>query len=492
MRSFLVFSLLLLIIACGKKTGEDDQATLQPDSVAEITLTARATLPPPPPPAEILASLKPLSLPFNTESLPRNEDWRQKEIDQVILTALHEETVESLTLRLRDSLDQPADEPPKMLPDSYWALGTIGKQNEYTTVVIGSSIRRHGVKDVEYTLITFTPDGKIIDKLVISEEEASEGDRDDTESVIQANGNITTTQTNIYSEPYDILGRKETIIYSIDHTGKFKQESRDQQYKETVVDWYDIPEAGLLSIEKGRGNSIHFSLVVGSGESCTGAVSGMASLQPGGKSFIYRSHTDSETPSCTLTFVPGLDKMVLTEEGDICEHGFKCQFAGTYKKITSEKISGVPYSVRFWLGKPVGEFTCELTKLFSYVDDKFKCGAKAREEWDPEDLSYYAGPAFPQEKIKTVHPLLSGIDIAWEHGEIQAINFKFEKELSVESVQRIFNLPRTKQDWSVHFGDIFDIFYGGFTEEDIASNDLKLLRIESLTLVAFEHMGSGD
>ncbi|HEY5824125.1 MAG TPA: hypothetical protein VIT44_07165 [Cyclobacteriaceae bacterium] len=488
MRLIIVFSCIVLLTSCGKKPeGKESQLTdiSPPDSLTTIsTITYPDT--PSAPPDEILKLIKPLSLPLNTENLPRNDVWTDKEVEQMEGHVLHPETVKLMGIRKRDSLELARVEPNMQLGDNhYWTLGKIGEQSDYVVVLVGS----RGYQ-VNYSLITFTAEGKIIDHLRLSEETASEGEGYDTEAIIDSEGTISITDGQVYSDPYEILGPISETSYTINDSGKFIKGSTKESHKETTVDWYGIPNTGLLKMEEVRRNSVRFILTVGSGESCTGEVSGLALLQSGGKSFVFEN--SPEGASCTLTFIPESGKIVLREQGDGCEHGFKCQFAGTYEKIATEKISGVSYRVISWLGAPVDKFTCELQKRFSYEDDGFKCGVKPTEKWDPEKPSYYAGPVFPVDKVKMVHPLISNIDIVWEHGEIQTIRFTFENELSVESVQRIFNLPRTKEDWTTYYSYIFDISYGSLRLEDINTNDFKLLRVKSLDLVAFEHMGAGD
>jgi hypothetical protein len=194
-----------------------------------------------------------------------------------------------------------------------------------------------------------------------------------------------------------------------------------------------------------------------------------------------------------LVFTPGQDKMTLEEkEGRGCEHGIKCQFGGTYKKVTSEKFSGAPDYLRFWLRQSVEKLTCTLLKTLNYEDEKFKCGAKLSKKPDPRDDSWNAGPVFPKEKAKLIHPLLSNLEIDWEHGDVRVLTFTFEKELSVQAVQRIFNLPRTKEDWDTYYNVIQNIEYDNLTEDQIRTSDLKLQFVKSLTLTGFEHMGAGD
>src|SRR6185503_4239227 len=163
----------------------------------------------------------------------------------------------------------------------YWFVGKLNQQKEFVTVLVGN----HG-QDVIYNLVTFTTEGKIIDHLRLSEERGFEGEGHSIESVINDEGKISVTWSDNYSDPYKYLGPESTTLYSIDNTGKFKKENTEQNYMETSVDWYAIPGAGLLSIEKGRGNDLLFSLEVGAGESCTGELSAIAVPGPDGKSFI--------------------------------------------------------------------------------------------------------------------------------------------------------------------------------------------------------------
>jgi hypothetical protein len=449
MRKLFILSLIFLLVGCSKKkAGEENLTDLAvPDSTTEIGVPVRTSLLPPRPPEEILESLEPLTLPFSTESLPRNEDSGYANLQKAIATALHPETVKRMELRIPDSTKLIAVEPNRQLGEThYWLVGKLNGQKEFVTALVGN----HG-HDVIYNLVTFSKEGKIIDHLRLSEERGFEGEGHSIESVINNEGKISVTWSNNYSDPYKYLGPESTTLYTIDNTGKFKQATTEQNYMETSVDWYAIPGAGLLSIEKGRGTDFLFSLEVGAGESCTGELSGVAVPGPDWKSLIYEQAGDPST--CVLIFTPGENKMMLEEKGDGCEHGVKCQFGGTYKKVATEKFSGVPQRLRFWLRQPVEKFTCTLAKDYGYEDPKFKCGIKPAKKPDPRDESWNAGPVFPKNKVKGIHPLLSDLEIEWEHGDIRTLTFTFEKELSVQTVQRMFNLPRTQEDWETHFDD---------------------------------------
>lgn len=488
MRKLFILSLIFLLVGCGKKKVEEENLTdlAVPDSTTQIAVPVRTPLSPPRPPGEILAALKPLPLPVSTKSLPRNEMWRYEELQEALTAALHPETIKWMDLRAHDSTELANEEPNMQLGEThYWFVGKMDEQKEYITVLIGNS-----GNDVTYSLVTFTSEGKMIDHIRLSEERGMEGEGHDIESVIHDNGKFSVTRSHNYSDPYYYLGDERTTLYTIDNTGKFKQETSEQHYMETLVDWYAIPGAGLLSVEKGRGNSLLFSLEVGAGESCTGEVSGKAVPGDDGKSFIYEADGDPST--CVLIFTPGEDKMTLEEkEGDGCEHGVKCQFGGVYKKVATEKFSGVP-QLRFWLRQPVEKFTCTLAKDYGYEDPKFKCGKKPSKKPDPRNESWYEGPVFPKDKVKGIHSLLSDLEIEWEHGDIRTLTFTFERELSVQTVQRMFNLPRTKEDWKTYYDNIYDINYGNLTEDQLRTKDLDLLFVKSLTLIGFEHMGAGD
>jgi hypothetical protein len=487
MRKLFILSLIFLLVGCGKKKAEEENLTdlTVPDSTTQIGVPVR-TLLPPRPPEEILESLEPLTLPFSTESLPRNEDSGYAALQEAIATALHPETVKRMGLRVPDSTKLITVSPNMQLGEThYWFVGKLSEQKEYVTVLVGN----HGY-DAIYNLITFTRAGKIIDHLRLSEETDFEGKGHSIESVIDGEGKISVTWSNNYSEPYKYLGPESTTLYSIDNTGRFKEESTEQSYMETSVDWYAIPGAGLLSIEKGRGTDLLFSLEVGAGENCTGELSAVAVPVPDGKSFIYEEPGDPST--CVLIFTPGENKMTIEEKGDGCEHGFKCQFGGTYKKVASEKFSVFPQRLRFWLRQPVEKFACTLAKEYGYEDPKFKCGIKPSGKPDPRNESWNAGPVFPKDKVKGIHSLLSDLEIEWEHGDIRTLTFTFEKELSVQTVQRMFNLPRTQEDWETHFDDIQSINYGNLTVDQLRTKDLDLLFVKSLTLIGFEHMGAGD
>src|SRR6185369_913873 len=77
-----------------------------------------------------------------------------------------------------------------------------------------------------------------------------------------------------------------------------------------------------------------------------------------------------------------------------------------------------------WPRIDVKTFGCFLEKELSYRHPKFNCDLnKYHNEGDPyiKTKAYYEGPSFPDSKLQQIHPLIQGIELGWEHGDLQAV-----------------------------------------------------------------------
>jgi hypothetical protein len=93
----------------------------------------------------------------------------------------------------------------------------------------------------------------------------------------------------------------------------------------------------------------------------------------------------------------------------------------------------------------VTEFGCFLEKVFGTRDPCFNCSLKGYvNRGDPcrNTRAYHEGPAFPRAQASKVHPLVSEIHLAWEHGDLQEVQVTLTRRLSEPEARKAFALPQ--------------------------------------------------
>ncbi len=255
--------------------------------------------------------------------------------------------------------------------------------------------------------------------------------------------------------------------------------------KEVTVDWYSIPDAGLLSTEL-RGDSLAFTLLVGAGESCTGESSGVA-VKQGDGSYKYG---DSD---CALTFKTTESGITLEESGDLCDHGAHCSFGGNYTKVVSEKVRSASADVMSWMRKNISDFTCVLENQYGYKSEKYSCGQKLTIDYDPTQPTWNEGPEFPLDKAKAVHPLVKSISVQFEHGDLYMLSVTLENKMIMQDVQRIFSLPNPFDGYgNEKYPNVMSLTFDDHGADDKPQFSLNPVFVSSFTLTGFEHTGAGD
>jgi hypothetical protein len=463
MRSIYLICLLLLP-SCRTKTQEQPIEEKQESKAPTKTS------------AEILQTLKLLSYPFATESLPRYV--YPEEVKQY---ALPKETV--TFMQLQDKPDESSGS-----DFYYWMVGKISEGENYTAVVVGYLwFAGSTILPARYSIVTFTSEGKRIESFTLSEETGEEGWSYETDALINEKQIIVKSReanVDLYSDnPRNIV---ETG-YRLDKEGKLKKTDSRQYPEEIQVTWYH-GAGGLLSIEKARGNNIRFVLNRRSDEVCTPQIDGIATLQEDG---TYSYAGDENNLLCAILLKVSPDKIEINQEDLACPNASNCAYEGDYNQIAVEKISPQLNALNLWPDQPVEKFACILEKTFTYKDPGFACGVKLMKD-DPsnEDPLYYKGPVFPKAKIPMVHPLIEDIEIGYEHGEIRTVKVVLENKLTVQSIQRIFELPRFNRPEPGSASNVWKIEYDDLNEEDI--DPVKPTLVKEFTLIAFEHIGSGD
>lgn len=254
---------------------------------------------------------------------------------------------------------------------------------------------------------------------------------------------------------------------------------------QNVVEWYSIPDAGLLSIEK-NSDTLRFHLLVGAGENCTGEITGEA-VQTDNGHFVFG---DSD---CKILFKPAANGMIVEESGDLCEHGVHCTFAGDYKKVATEKV--VPAKVDFlsWMRNNINSFTCMLEKQYDFKSEKYACGKAVAIEYDPKESTWNEGPEFPKERVKTVHPTIKDIAVMFEHGDLYMLTVTLEEKMILQDVQKIFSLPASFVNYeNKAYPNIMSLSFDNYDPSEKLEYSLNPIFVSSFTLIGFEHFGEGD
>jgi hypothetical protein len=86
-----------------------------------------------------------------------------------------------------------------------------------------------------------------------------------------------------------------------------------------------------------------------------------------------------------------------------------------------------------------------------------------------------------------IHPLIKDVQIDFEHGDLRVLTITLEKEMTVQGIKKIFELPEAENN--LDYG-IMQIIYGNLPESDLTP--LSPALIKEFTLVGFDHMGTAE
>jgi hypothetical protein len=154
--------------------------------------------------------------------------------------------------------------------------------------------------------------------------------------------------------------------------------------------------------------------------------------------------------------------------------------------ITSAAQTAVPElppastNIMTWARLSPPAFGCLVEKKFGYRDSSFNCSTKKyHSSGDPctNPTAYYAGPAFPKNMIQKLNPMVTDIELSWEHGQLQQIIVLLKGNYPEPAVRRAFQLPAT----SVLPNNVTSVSVESVTPE-----------VTSVSIVGFDHSGGGD
>jgi hypothetical protein len=97
-----------------------------------------------------------------------------------------------------------------------------------------------------------------------------------------------------------------------------------------------------------------------------------------------------------------------------------------------------------WFAMTPPQFGCWLERTWGHRDPRWNCDLNGwRRSGDPCDdtVPYYEGPEFPASFATRVEPRLANVRLAWEHGQLQAAWFAFDRPVSELSAREAFGLP---------------------------------------------------
>ena len=134
-----------------------------------------------------------------------------------------------------------------------------------------------------------------------------------------------------------------------------------------------------------------------------------------------------------------------------------------------------------WPRMRADRFGCFMERELGVVDKRFNCATKGYEnKGDPckETEAYVEGPAIPDSVLGKLDPGLTTVELAWEHGELQAATLTFDGVLTQAEAFERAGLPPT----------------GKPLPENIQSAHVQACSKATtcLTLVGFDHVGAGD
>jgi len=132
-----------------------------------------------------------------------------------------------------------------------------------------------------------------------------------------------------------------------------------------------------------------------------------------------------------------------------------------------------------WAKMHPAEFGCYLHTTFGIRDKNWNCDQKKpAATGDPctDTKTYYAGPQFPKRLVKKIDSRLDEIQLAWEHGNLQALTLVFTAKVSEAEARAMSGLPQEG------------------LPQNLMSIDLQQCGRDATCLVIqmFDHLGAGE
>ena len=138
-----------------------------------------------------------------------------------------------------------------------------------------------------------------------------------------------------------------------------------------------------------------------------------------------------------------------------------------------------------WPRMPVDKFGCLLERELGYKDGKFNCALKAYKNAGTPcaDIeAFFEGPVFPLSRVPRIAPQLSGIEIAYQGGQVRAVTLLVKERLSEAQLRQQLQLPAADALPS----HVLSIRFDG-CRPGAAGQICNVVLIEG-----FEHQGAGD
>jgi hypothetical protein len=171
-----------------------------------------------------------------------------------------------------------------------------------------------------------------------------------------------------------------------------------------------------------------------------------------------------------------------------------CNNASEKSSVTTSDTSGVKtghaktgdflsrHPLMTWMRKDAGEIGCMLDSTLGYKDPIYHCGYKKQGKEDPD----YHMPLDSAIAAK-IHPLMSHIELEFEHGVLRALYVTFSDSIQKEKVRTMFNLPARGGKMP---DNVMEVLYGEEITSKTKPTDTNYTRW--LQIVGFEHMGAAD
>ena len=147
------------------------------------------------------------------------------------------------------------------------------------------------------------------------------------------------------------------------------------------------------------------------------------------------------------------------------------------------------YPLVSFLRKSTVEVGCIFEQELNYRDSVFNCSNKnyVNNGGPCENTEeYYKGFQIADSIAHKIHPLIKGIDMQFEGGNLREITFNLSDSITKSKAKEVFNLPSD----TTHLENITTIMYG----ENISACD-KPVNPEYtkwISIVGFDHQGAGD
>jgi hypothetical protein len=145
-----------------------------------------------------------------------------------------------------------------------------------------------------------------------------------------------------------------------------------------------------------------------------------------------------------------------------------------------------PTNVLTWPRAPVDKFGCMLERDFETRHPRFNCSLRNyvnRGDACAATDAYYEGPEFPADKVEKVLPQIDRIEIANEHGQVQAVTLILKRRQTQTAIRALLGLPSSRAALPANISSV-DI--QGCRPEG-ASQICNVVLIQG-----FDHMGAGD